>query len=154
MDLPQNLIEQEVKLLTQNTKKDDLEKNKKENLKLAKSRIKTGLILNEIGIKNNLKVNESEIQGEIQKQLRSMPGQEKMVLEYYKNNQSAVASLRGALYEEKVVELIKNKIKLEKKNVNTKEAEEILKKISENTKSLKSETKKDPKKQKTPKKKK
>ena len=155
VDLPQNLVEQEVKLLSQNIKKDDLEKNKKENLKLAKSRIKTGLILNEIGIKNNLKVNESEIQGEIQKQLRSMPGQEKMVLEYYKNNQSAVASLRGALYEEKVVELIKNKIKLEKKNVNTKEAEEILKKISENTKSLKSsETKKDPKKQKTPKKKK
>ena len=111
--------------------------------------------MNEIGIKNNLKVNESEIQGEIQKQLRSMPGQEKMVLDYYKNNQSAVASLRGALYEEKVVELIKNKIKLEKKNVNTKEAEEILKKISENTKSLKpSETKKDQKKQKTPKKKK
>ena len=155
VDLPQNLVEQEVKLLTQNIKKDDLEKNKKENLKLAKSRIKTGLILNEIGIKNNLKVNESEIQGEIQKQLRSMTGQEKMVLEYYKNNQSAVASLRGALYEEKVVELIKNKIKLEKKNINTKEAEEILKKISENTKSLKSsETKKDPKKQKTPKKKK
>ena len=101
--------------------------------------------MNEIGIKNNLKVNESEIQGEIQKQLRSMPGQEKMVLDYYKNNQSAVASLRGALYEEKVVELIKNKIKLEK-NINTKEAEEILKKISENTKSLKSsETKKDQK---------
>ncbi len=155
IDLPQNLVEQEVKLLTQNIKKDDLEKNKKENLKLAKSRIKTGLILNEIGIKNNLKVNESEIQGEIQKQLRSMPGQEKMVLDYYKNNQSAVASLRGALYEEKVVELIKNKIKLEKKNINTKEAEGILKNISENTKSLKSsEIKKDLKKQKTPKKKK
>ena len=155
VDLPQNLVEQEVKLLTQNIKKDDLEKNKKENLKLAKSRIKTGLILNEIGIKNNLKVNESEIQGEIQKQLRSMPGQEKMVLDYYKNNQSAVASLRGALYEEKVVELIKNKIKLEKKNINTKEAEGILKNISENTKSLKSsEIKKDQKKQKTPKKKK
>ncbi len=153
--MPQNLVEQEVKLLTQNIKKDDLEKNKKENLKLAKSRIKTGLILNEIGIKNNLKVNESEIQGEIQKQLRSMPGQEKMVLDYYKNNQSAVASLRGALYEEKVVELIKNKIKLEKKNINTKEAEGILKNISENTKSLKSsEIKKDLKKQKTPKKKK
>ena len=45
-------------------------------------------------------VDEKEIQGEIQKQLRSMPGQEKMVLDYYKNNQSAVASLRGALYEE------------------------------------------------------
>ena len=155
IDLPQNLVEQEVKLLTQNVKKEELEKNKKENLKLARSRIKTGLILNEIGIKNNLKVNESDIQGEIQKQLKSMPGQEKMVIDYYKNNQSAVASLRGSLYEEKVVELIKTKIKLEKKNINTKEAEELLKKISANSKnSNTSNTEKDQKKQKTAKKKK
>ena len=155
IDLPQNLVEQEVKLLTQNIKKEELEKNKKENLKLARSRIKTGLILNEIGIKNNLKVNESDIQSEIQKQLRSMPGQEKMVIDYYKNNQSAVASLRGALYEEKVVELIKTKIKLEKKNINTKEAEELLKKISANSKTSKTaNTEKDQKKQKITKKKK
>ena len=84
-----------------------------------------------------------------------MPGQEKMVLEYYKNNQSAVAYLRGALYEDKVIQLIKSKIKLEKKNINTKEAEDILKNISENPKSTKSaDTKKDQKKQKTAKKKK
>ena len=155
IDLPQNLVEQELKLLNQNLKKDELEKNKKENLKLARSRIKTGLILNEIGIKNDLKVNESEIQNEIQKQLRSMPGQEKMVFEYYKNNPSAVASLRGALYEEKVVDLIKNKIKLDKKNVNTQEAEQILKKLSESSQSSKqADTKKEQKKQKTIKKKK
>ena len=155
IDLPQNLVEQELKLLNQNLKKDELEKNKKENLKLARSRIKTGLILNEIGIKNDLKVNETEIQNEIQKQLRSMPGQEKMVFEYYKNNPSAVASLRGALYEEKVVDLIKNKIKLDKKNVNTQEAEQILKKLSESSQSSKqADTKKEQKKQKTIKKKK
>ena len=155
IDLPQNLVEQELKLLNQNLKKEELEKNKKENLKLARSRIKTGLILNEIGIKNDLKVNESEIQNEIQKQLRSMPGQEKMVFEYYKNNPSAVASLRGALYEEKVVDLIKNKIKLDKKNVNTQEAEQILKKLSESSQSSKqADTKKEQKKQKTIKKKK
>ena len=154
IDLPQNLIDQELKLLNQNLKKEELEKNKIENYNIAKTRIKTGLILNEIGIKNNLKVNESEIQGEIQKQLRSMPGQEKMVLDYYKNNQSAVASLRGAIYEEKVVELIKTKIKLNKKNVNTKEAEEILKKINEKPKVSKtSNIKKEQKKQKSSKKK-
>ena len=154
IDLPQNLIDQELKLVNQNLKKEELEKNKKENYNIAKTRIKTGLILNEIGIKNNLKVNESEIQGEIQKQLRSMPGQEKMVLDYYKNNQSAVASLRGAIYEEKVVELIKTKIKLNKKNVNTKEAEEILKTINEKPKVSKtSNTKKEQKKQKSSKKK-
>ena len=153
IDLPQNLIDQELKLLNQNLKKDELEKSKNENYKIAKTRIKTGLILNEIGIKNNLKVNESEIQGEIQKQIRSMPGQEKMVLDYYKNNQSALASLRGAIYEEKVVELIKTKIKLDKKNINTKEAEEVLKKINEKPKKSKTtNTKKDQKKQKSSKK--
>ena len=153
IDLPQNLIDQELKLLNQNLKKEELEKSKNENYNIAKTRIKTGLILNEIGIKNNLKVNESEIQGEIQKQMKSMPGQEKMVLDYYKNNQSALASLRGAIYEEKVVELIKTKIKLDKKNINTKEAEEVLKKINEKPKKSKTaNTKKDQKKQKSSKK--
>ncbi len=136
VDLPENLVEQETKILTQNLKKEDLEKNKIENNKLAKSRIKTGLILNEIGIKNNLKVNETEIQNEIQKQIKSMPGQEKMVMDYYQKNQNAVASLRGALYEEKVIDLIKTKIKLDKKTINTKEAEEILKNITEVSKNL------------------
>ena len=45
----------------------------------------------------------------------------------YQKNPSAVASLRGALYEEKILELVKNKVTLNKKNVTLKEAEEILK---------------------------
>ena len=44
-----------------------------------------------------------------------MPGQEKMVMEYYQKNPSAVSSL-GELYEEKIIELIKNKMKLNKKS--------------------------------------
>ena len=138
IELPENLVEQETKIITQNFKKEEIEKNKKEHVKLAKLRIKTGLILNEIGLKNNLKINESEIKNEIEKQIKSMPGQEKMVMEYYQKNPSALASLRGALYEDKVIELIKTKIKLEKKTIKTKEAEEILKKISEDSKASKS----------------
>jgi len=138
IELPENLVEQETKIITQNFKKEEIEKNKKEHVKLAKSRIKIGLILNEIGLKNNLKINESEIKNEIEKQIKSMPGQEKMVMEYYQKNPSALASLRGALYEDKVIELIKTKIKLEKKTIKTKEAEEILKKISEDSKASKS----------------
>ena len=127
LDLPPNLIEQETKIISQGQKKEDAEKNKEKNFKLAKSRIKTGLVLNEIAEKNNLKISESEIKNEIEKQIKSMPGQEKIVMEYYQKNPSAVASLRGALYEEKILELIKNKITLNKKNVTLKEAEEILK---------------------------
>ena len=125
--MPPNLIEQETKIISQGQKKEDAEKNKEKNVKLAKSRIKTGLVLNEIAEKNNLKISENEIKNEIEKQIKGMPGQEKMVMEYYQKNPSAVASLRGALYEEKILELIKSKITLSKKNVTLKEAEEILK---------------------------
>ena len=127
IDLPQNLIDQELAIISQGIKKEDLEKGKKDREKIAKKRIKLGLLLNEFGEKNNLKVNEGEIQNEIQKQIQSMPAQQKQVMEYYKNNPSAVASLRGSLYEEKIINLIKQKTKVTKKKITTKEAEDILK---------------------------
>ena len=79
LDLPPNLIEQETKAITQGQKKEDIEKNKEKNTNLARSRIKIGLILNEIAEKNNLKISENEIKNEIEKQVKRMPGQEKMV---------------------------------------------------------------------------
>ena len=79
--------------------------------------------LNEYGEKNNLKVSDDEVRNEIQKQIKGMPGQEKMVLEYYQKNPSASQSLKGSLYEEKIIELIKSKMNLSSKEINTKEAE-------------------------------
>ena len=110
VDLPQNLIDQEISIMTQNLKSEEKEKHKANNEKLAKSRIKLGLLLNEYGEKNNLKVSDDEVKAEIQKQIKGMPGQEKMVLEYYQKNPSASQSLKGSLYEEKIIELIKSKI--------------------------------------------
>jgi len=40
-----------------------------------------------------------------------MPGQQKQMLEYYQKNPSAAASLRGSIYEEKIINLIKQKSK-------------------------------------------
>jgi trigger factor len=126
VDLPQNLIDQEILIMTKNLKPDEKEKHKLNNEKLAKSRIKLGLLLNEYGEKNNIKVSDEEVRGEIQKQIKGMPGQEKMVLEYYQKNPSASQSLKGSIYEEKILELIKSKIKLNTKEINTKEAENII----------------------------
>ena len=126
VDLPQNLIDQEISIMTQNLKPEEKEKHKTNNEKLAKSRIKLGLLLNEYGEKNNLKVSDDDVRNEIQKQIKGMPGQEKMVLEYYKKNPSASQSLKGSLYEEKIIELIKSKINLTSKEINTKEAEKII----------------------------
>jgi trigger factor len=126
VDLPQNLIDQEIAVMTKNLKTEDKEKHKSKNEKLAKSRIKLGLLLNEYGEKNNLKVSDEEVRAEIQKQIKGMPGQEKMVLEYYQKNPSASQSLKGSIYEEKIIELIKSKIKLTIKEINSKEAEKII----------------------------
>ena len=126
VDLPQNLIDQEVLIMTQNLKPEEKEKHKASNEKLAKSRIKLGLLLNEYGDKNNLKVSDEEVRVEIQKQIKGMPGQEKMILEYYQKNPSASQSLKGSLYEEKIIELIKSKINLTSKEINTKQAEKII----------------------------
>ena len=126
-EIPENLIEEEVKILSQGMSEDDAKKSRKNFEELAKKRIKTGLILNEFGEQNKIKVNEQELQAEIQKQLRMMPGQEKMVMDFYQKNPSAVASLRGTVYEEKIINLIKEKAKPNKKEISKDEAEKILK---------------------------
>ena len=56
-----------------------------------------------------------------------MPGQEKMVMDFYQKNPSALASLRGTVYEEKILNLIKEKGKANKKEISKSEAEKILK---------------------------
>jgi trigger factor len=105
----------------------EAKKNKAKFTETAKTRIKTGLILNEFGEQNKIQVSEQEIQAEVQKQLRMMPGQEKMVMDFYQKNPSAVASLRGTVYEEKILNLIKEKAKPNKKEISKEEAEKILK---------------------------
>ena len=106
---------------------EDSKKSRKNFEEIAKKRIKTGLVLNEFGEQNKIQVTEQELQAEIQKQLRMMPGQEKMVMDFYQKNPSAVASLRGTVYEEKIINLIKEKAKSNKKEISKDEAEKILK---------------------------
>jgi trigger factor len=139
-EIPENLIEEEVKILSQGMSEDDAKKSRKNFEELAKKRIKTGLILNEFGEQNQIKVNEQELQAEIQKQLRMMPGQEKMVMDFYQKNPSAVASLRGTVYEEKIINLIKEKAKPNKKEISKDEAEKILKESQNQSEDQNSDT--------------
>ena len=126
-EIPENLIEEEVKILSQGMKEEDAKKSKKNFEDVAKKRIKVGLILNEFGEQNKISVTEKELQAEVQKQIRMMPGQEKMVMDFYQKNKSALASLRGTVYEEKIISAIKEKAKGSLKEVTKDEAEKILK---------------------------
>ncbi len=126
-DIPENLMEEEIKILSQGMSDDDAKKSRKNFEEIAKKRIKVGLILNEFGEQNKVKVTEQELQAEVQKQIRMMPGQEKMVMDFYQKNPSALASLRGTVYEDKIINLIKEKAKSNKKEITKDEAEKILK---------------------------
>jgi len=134
IEIPNSLLKQEMELLTQQIKKEDVEKNRNSNEAKAKKRIKIGLILNEFGEQNNIRVTEEEMRNEIQKHIQMMPGQEKQVNEYYQKNPSALSSLRGGIYEDKIISLIKEKAISSVKTITTEDAEEIILKESKEVK--------------------
>ena len=126
-EIPENLIEDELKILSQGMSDEDVKKNKTNFEEVAKKRIKVGLVLNEFGEKNQIKVTEQELQAEVQKQIRMMPGQEKMVMDFYQKNPSAISTLRGTVYEDKILNLVKEKAEPNVKEISKDEAEKILK---------------------------
>jgi len=138
-ELPLNLIEQEIKILSHGMKEEEITKNKNLIEEQAIKRIKTGLILNAFGEKNNIKVSQDEVNMEIQKQFKMMPGQESIVKEYYEKNPSAIDGIRGSIYEEKIIEEIKKIAKVNKKEITKEQAEKILK--EENERNMKEQEK-------------
>ena len=132
-EIPENLLEEEIKILSQGMSDDDAKKSRDNFEEIAKKIIKVGLILNEFGEQNQIKVTEQELQAEVQKQIQMIPGQEKMVMDFYKKNPNALASLRGTVYEEKILTAIKQKGKANKKEISKDEAEKILKESQNQT---------------------
>ncbi|CAN5232848.1 trigger factor [soil metagenome] len=73
---------------------------------IAERRVRLGLVLAEIGRANNVGVTDQELNTAIMAEARNYPGQERMVLDFYKQNPNAAAQMRAPIYEEKVVDLI------------------------------------------------
>jgi trigger factor len=68
--------------------------------------VRLGLILSDIGQKNELKVEAAELNQAVMEQARRYPGQEQQVFEYFQKNPQAVDQLRAPIYEDKVVDFI------------------------------------------------
>src|SRR6185312_372951 len=68
------------------------EKAKEEYRAIAERRVRLGLVLAEIGEKNNITVSEDELNRAIMERMRQFPGQEQRVYEYFRQNAEAVAS--------------------------------------------------------------
>ncbi|MFG1349037.1 trigger factor [Xanthobacter autotrophicus] len=74
--------------------------------KIAERRVRLGLVLAEIGERNNIQVSEDEVTRAVVERARQFPGQEQQVWEYYRRTPEALASVRAPLFEEKVVDFL------------------------------------------------
>jgi trigger factor len=88
---------------------------------IAERRVRLGLVLAEIGSKNNINVTQDEVNRAISEEARRFPGQERHVVEYYRNNSSAIDGLRAPIYEDKVVDFILELAQVTDKPVSLKE---------------------------------
>jgi trigger factor len=118
-EAPPSLIEEEFNLMWNSIKaemessgktfadEDTTEEAAKEEYhKIADRRVRLGLVLSEIGEKNKITVTDDEVSRAVIERARSMPGREKEVWDYYRNNANALAQLRAPIYEDKVVDFI------------------------------------------------
>jgi trigger factor len=94
---------------------------KAEYRKIAERRVRLGLVIAEIGDKNQIKVGDEEVQRAVVERARQFPGQEQQVWDFYRNNPQALASLRAPIYEEKVVDFLIELAKVTEKKVTREE---------------------------------
>jgi trigger factor len=118
-EAPPSLVEEEFNLMW-NSIKAEMESNgktfadedtteeaaKEEYHKIADRRVRLGLVLSEIGERNKITVTDDEVSRAVIERARQMPGREKEVWDYYRNNANALAQLRAPIYEDKVVDFI------------------------------------------------
>ncbi len=118
-DAPPSLVDEEFNLMW-NSIKAEMESGGKsfadegtteeaareEYRKIADRRVRLGLVLSEIGEKNKITVTDDEVSRAVIERARQMPGREKEVWDYYRNNANALAQLRAPIYEDKVVDFI------------------------------------------------
>jgi trigger factor len=104
----------------EDVKKSD-KKLKEEYRKIAERRVRLGLVLAEIGRRNNVQVSDQELRQEMQRQAMQYGAQAQQIFELFQNNPQAQAQLRAPLYEDKVVELIFGQAKITDQKVSKEE---------------------------------
>lgn len=85
--------------------------------RIAERRVRLGLVLSEVGEKNEVQVTDEEVSRALVERARQFPGQEREVFEYYRNTPMALATLRAPLFEDKVVDFILEKARVSDKTV-------------------------------------
>ncbi len=110
---------------------DDEDKGKDEETlradyrKIAERRVRLGLLLAEIGRKNGISVSAEELGRAVRAEAMRYSGQEKQVFEFFQKNPQAAESLRGPIFENKVVDYLIELAKVTDKDVSLEELSDI-----------------------------
>lgn len=128
-DVPQGMVEAEFSgiwhQLTGNQDHDhskhehkfETEAENEEYMDIAHRRVKLGLVLAEIGRENKIEVTNQELQQAVISEARRYPGKEKQVFEYYQKNPGALEAVKAPIYEDKVVDFVLERSKIDSRNV-------------------------------------
>ena len=112
------------------------EELKKDYRAIAERRVRLGILIAELGNRENITVSQKELVDAVIERACSFPGQEQKVVDFYRNNSSAMDNLRAPIFENKVVEFILGKSKIKEISVTPEELAKIL--LSEEEKAEKS----------------
>jgi trigger factor len=128
--LPETMVDQEFEAIWARVKEaidqkqlDPEDENKSEEdlraqyRKIAERRVRLGLMLSEVGRANNIKVTQDDVNRAMAEEARRYPGQERRVLEFYRENQQALQNLQAPIFEDKVVDFILEMAKVTEKKV-------------------------------------
>ena len=108
-NIPSKMIDSEFNFLKSNS--NDKKLDEKDTKKLAERRVKLGLIINSIADKNNIVVEDTDLTKAVANEASRYPGQEKQVVEFYKQNPNLMQNLKGIAMEEKVMLYVVNSCK-------------------------------------------
>jgi trigger factor len=131
---PEGMVEQEFGQIWQRLENDrkegrldeedqakDEETLKTEYRAISERRVRLGLLLAEIGRVNSITVGADEMTRAMRTEASRYPGQEQQIFDFFRQNPQAAETLRGPLFEEKVVDFILELAKVEDKTVTPEE---------------------------------
>ncbi len=102
-----------------------------EHRKLAERRVRLGLLLAELGNKNEITISDEEMQRAMFEAARQYPGQEREFFEFIQKNEQAQQQMRAPLYEDKVVDYILELAKVTDKPVSKDDLQKAIEALEE-----------------------
>jgi trigger factor len=102
-----------------------------EHLKLAERRVRLGLLLAELGRKNEITVSDAEMTQAVLTQARQYPGQERQFFEFVQKNPQMRQQIQAPIFEDKVVDYVFEQAQVKEKAVSKDALQKAVEKLEE-----------------------